>query len=328
MVHVADMVDSPASNPLPGLLFLTGPTASGKSGLAATLAERLHADIVNADAMQVYADLRVLSARPDDAALARAPHHLYGHVDAAERYSAGRWAREAGEVIRAILARGRRALVTGGTGLYIRALTHGLSDVPTPPDDVRARTAALLAEEGVDGLAREAARLDPELATTLAPTDRQRLTRIVEVGWATGRALSSFQGQGAAVFGRSDYARLALNPPREALRARIAKRAGAMLEDGAAHEAAALAARGLDPDLPAMKALGVADLAAVAAGDLDRATALERLIVATRRYAKRQRTWLRGQASDWPVIETQDVDAALGAFAADAAPQTPESSDG
>ncbi|MFD1701594.1 tRNA (adenosine(37)-N6)-dimethylallyltransferase MiaA [Methylopila henanensis] len=274
-------------------ILIAGPTASGKSGLALALAERLGGVVVNADALQVYADLRTLTARPPDADLARAPHALYGHVDGAAPYAVGRWLDE----VAGLLGGPRLPIVVGGTGLYFDALTRGLSAVPEIAPDVRERWRA--AGPDVD-LHAELARRDPLMAARLRPSDPQRLMRALEVIESTGRSLRDWQNDAAAPLLVSDAAlRIVLAPDRKALDARIATRLGGMIEDGAAEEAERLVARGLPRAAPVMKALGVQPLAAWRRGEIARDDAVERTRVDTRRYAKRQSTWFRNRMQDW-----------------------------
>ena len=294
--------------------LLAGPTASGKSGLALAIAEKTGAPIINADSMQVYADLSVLTARPTDEDVKRAHHGLYGHIDAAEAYSVGRWR---GELMQ--LAQGLPegpVLIVGGTGLYFRALTYGLVEMPELGPEGRARADAICAELGVAGLRAEAERLDPVGAARVLGDDVQRLTRLVAVASALGRPLSSFQAEPHSGLDPAEWRGLALLPEREASNTAIAKRAEQMIDHGGVDEALALTHRGLSPSLPAMKALGVTPFAAFGRGELTREEALERITIDTRQYAKRQRTWFRNQTADWPRMETANVKAALRVFAA------------
>ena len=279
---------SPAS-----LLIVAGPTASGKSALALALAEELRGTIINADSMQVYRDLAVLTTRPGAADLARAPHRLYGVIDAAETCSVGRWRLMALAEIAASHRAGRVPILAGGTGLYLRALLEGLAPVPPIPAAARAQARALQARLGGEAFRRALAPLDPEAAQRLAAGDTQRLIRAYEVAKATGRTLAAWRrGQGAPGF---SAAAVVLLPPRETLYAGCDARFLAMMEQGAAPEAEALLARGLDPALPAMKAVGVRELGALLTGRADREAAIAAAQQATRRYAKRQYTWLRHQ---------------------------------
>ncbi len=283
-------------------VLIAGPTASGKSALALEVARRIGGAVVNADALQVYRDLRVLTARPSAADEAAAPHLLYGHVDAAEPYAVGRWLAEATRLLEA--ADQAPLVFVGGTGLYFEALTNGLAMVPEIPETVRARWRAAPAA----ALHAELARRDPEMAARLRPSDPQRLTRALEVIDGTGRSLADWQRDAArGPLAQEAALRIVLAPERPALDARIAQRLEGMIEAGAAEEAERLAARGLDPALPAMKALGVAPLVAWRRGELDRAAALERVRLDTRRYAKRQTTWFRNRMADWLHVDPKEA---------------------
>ncbi len=289
-----------------GIVLIAGPTASGKSAAALALAQKLGGTIVNADAMQVYRDLRILTARPSAGDEAAAPHRLYGVLDGAERCSAGRWARLAADAIAEIRGEGRVAVVAGGTGLYFRALEEGLSPIPEAPPEIREKAAARWAELGPAAFRKEVIAQDPAMAR-LPEGDAQRLKRAWEVFAVTGKPISQFQAEvPVPLIGGAD-ARVVIEPAREALYARCDARAAAMLEEGAVEEARALLARGLDPALPVMKALGVAEIAALLAGETSREEALARLQQNTRRYAKRQLTWLRNQMADWPRAENADA---------------------
>jgi tRNA dimethylallyltransferase len=290
----------------PSVWLIAGPTASGKSALALRLAETLGGEVVNADSMQLYADLRLLSARPSAEDEARAPHHLYGVADAAETWSVGRWLDAARDALAGIAARGRTAIVVGGTGLYFRALTQGLAEIPPTPEPVRSQARADYARLGEDAFRARLAGLDPLAAARIAPGDRQRLLRAYEVAAATGRPLNAWQASTAPTLDAGGWRAVAIAPPRDALYARCDLRLETMLRHGALDEVKALVARGLDPELPAMKALGVRELAAHLAGQLSLAKALALAQQETRRYAKRQGTWFRNQTPDWPRLETLD----------------------
>jgi tRNA dimethylallyltransferase len=289
----------------PPVLLIAGPTASGKSALALRLAETLGGEIVNADALQLYADLRLLSARPTAAEEARVPHHLFGAVDAAEGWSVGRWLKAAEAALAEIAARGRPAIVVGGTGLYFKALTEGLADIPPVPAAVREVVAARYDAIGEARFREELAARDPQAAARISPGDRQRLARAYEVHEASGRSLSDWQGETRPTLTAGAWRAAVLEPERAVLYARCDARLGAMVEAGALDEVAALMARNLDPMLPAMKAVGLRELAAHLAGEtsLDEALVLARQ--ETRRYAKRQLTWLRNQTPDWPRLRTE-----------------------
>jgi tRNA dimethylallyltransferase len=283
----------------PPLLLIAGPTASGKSALALRLAETLGGEIVNADALQLYADLRILSARPSPEEEARAPHHLFGVADAADGWSTGRWVRTAVSVLDEIKARGRPAILVGGTGLYFKALTDGLADIPPVPAAVRQAAADRYDAIGETDFRAELAIHDPAAATRIEAGDRQRLLRAVEVWDATGKALSDWQADTRPVLAPGAWRAVVMEPPREALYARCDARMGAMVRQGALEEVAALMARGLDPMLPAMKAVGLRELASHLAGERTLAQAVALAQQETRRYAKRQLTWLRNQTPGW-----------------------------
>lgn len=279
-----------------------GPTASGKSALALALAEQLGGEIINADSMQVYHDLRVLTARPTPDEEARAPHHLYGHVDASERYSVGRWLADALPVISAIRSRGRIPILTGGTGLYFKALTQGLADIPAADAETRRRLREQARLEGVAALHATLARADPDTAARISPNDEPRILRALEVWETTGASISEFHAATTPALARSQWAGLALTPDRAALYSAIDTRFDAMLSAGAVDEVRALAARKLDPFLPAMKAHGAPALMAHLRGEITFAEAAEIGKRDTRRYAKRQFTWIANQMPDWPRI--------------------------
>jgi len=289
-------------------LLIAGPTASGKSAVALRLAERFGATIVNADAMQVYSDLRVLTARPSAAEARRAPHRLFGEVDAAENFSVGRWLARAGE----ILADSRAPLIfVGGTGLYFRALTEGLSDIPRVPEEVRAAVRAEAEGQTTPSLHAALAARDSATAAQLRPSDRQRVLRALEVVAATGRPLTEFHGARAApALPPGAWAGLFLAPEREALNARIETRFDEMLREGALDEVAALATRRLDPALPAMRAHGVPHLIAHLEGRLSLEEARALAVRDTRHYAKRQFTWARHQMPAFGWVAPEGAEAA------------------
>jgi tRNA dimethylallyltransferase len=288
--------------------LIAGPTASGKSALALRLAEQTGGELVNADALQLYADLRLLSARPSAAEEARAPHHLFGHADAADGWSTGRWLRAAGEALAQIAARGRDAIVVGGTGLYFRALTQGLSDAPEIAPEARAAADADFDALGEAAFRARLAQGDPAAAARIGPGDRQRLVRAWEVFAASGRPLTDWQRSSAPALPAGSWRAVALEPPREVLYARCDARLQMMVEQGVLDEVAALSARGLDPRLPAMKAVGLREFAAHLRGETDLATAMEDAQRETRRYAKRQMTWMRGQMAAWPRLTEANAD--------------------
>ena len=296
----------------PWITLVAGPTASGKSALALRLAEAGGGEIVNADSMQIYADLRVLTARPTAEEEARARHHLYGVADAAEGWSVGRWLRATLATLEAIRGRGREAIVVGGTGLYFKALTEGLADMPLVAEAARDAAGAAFDRLGEAAFRAELATGDPESAERIAPGDRQRLVRARAVLEATGRPLGAWKAGTSPPLQDGAWRAMVLEPPRAALYARIDARVLTMLDHGALEEAAALDARALPADKPAMKATGVREFASLARGELTRDEAVERVQRETRRYAKRQLTWFRNQTAGWPRLEGFGEAAHLG----------------
>jgi tRNA dimethylallyltransferase len=281
-----------------------GPTASGKSALALAFAEKVGGEIVNADSMQVYRDLRVLTARPTEEDEARASHHLYGVVDAAERYSVGRWLEDARAVIGAIRVRGAVPIVVGGTGLYFKALTEGLVVAPAAPAEIRKALLSRLEKEGLSRLHAQLSEYDAEGAARISPRDEPRILRALSVWEATGRPLRDFPVSEPI----SNWSGIVLAPDRRALYRRIDSRCEAMIEAGALDEVGALAVRSLDPTLPAMKAHGVPAFLAHLRGEIDLVRAVELAQRDTRRYAKRQFTWIAHQIPDWRRIQTESLD--------------------
>ena len=293
-------------------VLIAGPTASGKSALALDLVEKLAqagrpAAIVNADSMQVYSALRVLTARPDAGEMARAPHHLYGHVLPFEHYSVGRWLDDVRGVLAGLEAAGQLPVLVGGTGLYFRTLTQGLVALPDIPAAIREHWRAEMAAKGAAALHRQLVKCDPDAAATIRPGDRQRIVRALEVKQATARSILAWQegreGQGGEpeppLVDPAAALRLAVKPDRAALYARIERRFDTMVENGALDEVAALLALDLDPDLPVMKAIGVKAFAEFLGKRIPLEEAVLRAKTQTRQYAKRQMTWLRNQMDDW-----------------------------
>ncbi|MFA7264575.1 MAG: tRNA (adenosine(37)-N6)-dimethylallyltransferase MiaA [Caulobacter sp.] len=305
------------------ILLIVGPTASGKSALALRAARALDGEIVNADALQLYADLRVLSARPSEEEQDGVPHHLFGVADGADGWSVGRWLRAASPLIADIRARGRTPVVVGGTGLYFKALTEGLADVPPTPAAVRQGVTSLFDTLGEDRFRALLASADPDAARRIAPGDRLRLQRAMEVLEATGRPLSAWQADTAPALEPDAWRAVAIVPDRADLYARCDARFDAMLAAGALDEVRALLARGLAPLLPVMKAVGVRELAAHLAGETPLVQAAELARQETRRYAKRQLTWLRNQTPDWPRITETDPEVAWRQFLAPGSALTP-----
>jgi tRNA dimethylallyltransferase len=283
------------------VVLIAGPTASGKSALAVALAERLGGMVINTDSMQVYRELFIITARPGAADLARAPHRLYGHVDASENYSVGRFVEDAGVALREARAARRVAIFVGGSGLYFKALTRGLAAIPPIPQEIRLGIRARLEACGAAALHEELARRDAVSAARLAPADRIRIARALEVFEATGRTIIDWHRDGLPpLLGGARIAKVFLTPERAALYRRIDARFDAMLTAGALDEARALHARRLDPLLPAMKAHGVPWLIRHLGGETTLADAAEGGKLDTRHYAKRQFTWFRHQLGDWP----------------------------
>jgi tRNA dimethylallyltransferase len=287
-------------------VLIAGPTASGKSALALDLAQKHGGVVINADSMQVYRDLRVLTARPTPEDEALAPHRLYGSVDASVNFSAGSFVADAALALAEARAGGRRPIFVGGSGLYFKALTRGLSAVPPIPPDVRDSVRTRLERNGVEALHAELSRRDPVSAERLRPRDRARIARALEVVEATGRALTDWHREGLPpILPQGEFVALFLAPEREQLYARIDARFDAMLEAGALDEVAALAARNLDPLLPAMKAHGVPALIRHLKGETTLDEAAETGRADTRHYAKRQFTWFRHQLPEFEWVQPE-----------------------
>jgi tRNA dimethylallyltransferase len=285
-----------SSPQLPPAILVAGPTASGKSALALKLAERLGGVVINADSMQVYRELRIVTARPDDADLARAPHALYGVRPAAEAGAAAWWREAALAAMQAARAAGRVPILCGGTGMYFAALTEGLAAIPPVPAPAREEARRLLAVEGPAALHARLAALDPATAARLPPSDSQRIARAYEVVTGTGQGLSAWLAAGGTGPAPWRFAAIRLDPPRDVLRAAIAARWQAMLAAGAIEEARVLGAQGLDAALPAMRAHGVPELLAHLAGRMTLEAASARAVLVTGQYTKRQATWFRHHA--------------------------------
>jgi tRNA dimethylallyltransferase len=284
------------------ILIVAGPTASGKSALALAVAERFGGTIINADSMQVYRDLALLTAQPDAAAQARAAHRLYGEIDPAEGFSAGAWRQRARAEIAASRANARLPILVGGTGLYLRALLDGLAPTPPIPPEVRRAARSLQATLGAAAFHDALRRLDPEAAARLNQADTQRVTRAYEVAMATGRTLGDWQRDYPAVHDFSARA-IVLLPQRKKLYAACDTRFLDMVARGAVGEVEALLNRRLSPELPAMRALGVRELAAWLRGDIDRERAIAAAQQATRNYVKRQLTWFQRQLPETRILQ-------------------------
>ena len=295
-------------------VLIAGPTASGKSALAMALAERFGGTVINADSMQVYRDLRVITARPTVEEEQRVPHVLFGHVDAAENYSAGRYVGDAARVL-AELPPDRVPILAGGTGLYFKALMTGLAAIPPIDPAIRDGLRAQLDAEGVEALHAELARRDPEAAGRIMVRDRSRILRALEVLQATGRPISDWHRDGLPPVIDPDRAiKIFLHPDRSDLKQRIATRFAGMFEQGALDEVRALDARRLPETLPSMKAHGVPWLRRFLRGDISRDEAIEGSIMDTRRYAKRQVTWFRNQMPGWRFVKPEEGMAAVEAL--------------
>ena len=294
------------------VVLIAGPTASGKSALAMRTAERRGGVVINADSMAVYRDLAILTGRPDAADLARVPHRLYGHRDAADPYSVGVWLGEVAAEIRRARALGAVPVVVGGTGLFFKALTQGLSDIPAVPGEVRDRVRAEASGIAPEALHARLAALDPLTAAGLRPTDPQRIVRALEVFAATGRPLAALQASRSAPFlGEGTWVGVVLTPARDGLRGAIDARFDRMMAEGALDEVERLVRRGLDPALPAMRALGVPPLAAHLHGSLPLADAVARGKAETRAYAKRQGTFARHQLAGFTPASPEGADATV-----------------
>ena len=281
-------------------ILIAGPTASGKSVVALALAERLGGTVINADSMQLYRELRVLTARPSEADEALAPHRLYGVVSASEAFSVGRWLEAAQAAIAEARDAGSVPILVGGTGLYFKALIEGLAPIPDIPPEVRAYWREQAARLTPEALHRELAARDPGVAAKLRSSDPQRIVRALEVIDATGVSLSEWQGAPAApVLLADDVLRFVIAPEREPLYAAIDARFDRMIENGAIEEVEALLALGLDDSLPAMRAHGVRELRAYLAGANSLEDAQTKSKTKSRRYAKRQMTWARRYMADW-----------------------------
>lgn len=298
----------------PQAIVIAGPTASGKSRLATELARRIGGVVVNADSMQVYRELRILTARPTPDEEASVPHRLYGHVAAADPYSVGRYVADVQAVLAEARTLGRLPVIVGGTGLYLKALFDGLSPIPPVDPEVRAHWRQAAEHAAPGALHRALAERDPEMAGRLAPGDTQRIVRALEVVMSTGRSLSAWQAErGAPLLDAGRCARLVLALPRAELYARVEARFAAMVEGGALNEVAQLAALGLPGTLPAMRAVGVPPLLKHLAGELLLAEAVELGNQDTRNYVKRQETWLRRYMIAWNAIHEQYLERQIAA---------------
>lgn len=289
-------------------VLIAGPTASGKSDVALGLAERLKGTIINADAMQVYEGLRILTARPSPEDEARVPHRLYGTVPASTAFSVGDWTAAATQAAIEVTGAGRLPIFVGGTGMYLSVLSEGISPMPEIPADIREEVRGIPDRQSLAELYEMVRKVDEASAERIGPTDPQRLMRALEVFRATDEPLTSWQQKPRQKPFEGMFARIVLAPERQWVYDRIERRFDAMVMSGAMQEVEALAKRGLDPDLPLMKALGVEDLIRVQCGKISLEEAVTEIKTKTRRFAKRQMTWFRNQMITWNRIETQEME--------------------
>lgn len=281
---------------LKNALLIAGPTASGKSGYALDLAQQTGGVVINADSMQVYSVLSVITARPQAEELAAAPHRLYGHVHPSAPYSTGAWLRDVADLVRSGDLTGKPAIFVGGTGLYFRALTEGLAPMPEIPDPIRNAWRKRLEMEGAETLHRLLAERDPQSASRIEPGDGQRIVRALEVLESSGETIGAWQARkGQPLVDMASAQLTVLEPDRKVLHDRIAFRFDQMIRGGALQEVRALLSLGLSPSMPSMKAIGVRELGSYLAGEQQLSVAVEQAIAATRQYAKRQSTWFRHQ---------------------------------
>ena len=295
---------------VPEAILIAGPTASGKSSAALALAQRLGGAVINADSMQVYRELEMLTARPSKADLAMAPHRLYGMVPASDAYSVGRWLTDMAAATAEARDDGLLPILAGGTGLYFKAALDGLSPIPDITPETRELWRARSEALGADALHRELAARDPVMATRLSATDPQRVARALEVIDATGISLAEWQARaGTPLFAKEAVRKLVVAPEREAIYAAIDARFDRMIENGAIEEVRALVSQQLDPALPAMRAHGVTELAAYLGGAMTLEEAVIKAKTESRRYAKRQMTWAKRFMADWDWVP--DAEAAV-----------------
>ena len=292
------MVTEPGLRPI----IIAGPTASGKSALAMSLAEERASCIVNADALQVYDCWQVLTARPTREDCRRLPHALYGHVGGSRRYSVGHWLRDVETILADLRARSIRPIIVGGTGLYLTALTEGLADIPPVPPEIRAASEAVLQRHGATRLAEELARDDPATFARIDARNPARVQRAWEVLAATGRGLADWQRAPAEPV-LKDWSGFVVDIDKAILNNNIQSRFKTMIEDGAVEECRQYRSAFSGERLPSARALGATQIFDYLDGRCDLAQATEAAVIATRRYAKRQRTWFRNRMADWPRVD-------------------------
>lgn len=288
------------------IYLIAGPTASGKSAYAIKLAKDKHGEIINADAMQVYKELQVLSARPAEREMQNIPHHLYGHVSVRERFSTGRWLKQAEDKIIDVLARDKTPILVGGTGLYFKALTDGLAQIPKISDEAKKAAQNILDKQGIDALRLRAFELDTTATNKVLGDDPQRLLRIVSVALGSQKPLSEWQKNTRPALPKDIWKGLVILPKRDVLYQRINTRFGDMLKTGGLLEAKRIHKMDLPDDLPAMRAIGLKELLSHIRGEIDLDTAIEIAQRQTRRFAKRQYTWIRGNMKNWRWLEPDD----------------------
>ncbi|MCZ4272615.1 tRNA (adenosine(37)-N6)-dimethylallyltransferase MiaA [Maritalea porphyrae] len=286
-------------------LLIAGPTASGKTAMAIERSAEEKSLIINTDSMQVYDVLNVISARPNAQEMAQAAHRMYGYVPPVTRFSTGAWLRDVQALIQGEGANYEKLIFVGGTGLYFDALINGFAQIPDVPQEVIQQVEEMIQPLDADQRAKLLAQKDPAMAKRLQAPDPQRVARAISVMEATNKSLAHWQDEPnePSILEGFELEKIVLNPERDILRNRIAKRFGLMMQAGAIEEVEAITALGLDPTLPAMRAIGVPEISAYLRGDMTLDEAREKSIIATQQYAKRQRTWFRNRMTDWQWVD-------------------------
>ena len=287
------------------IICIAGPTASGKSAWAIQIAKSFSGEIINTDALQVYSELNIISARPSKSEMLSAPHHLFGHVDSNFRYSVGNWISEVENLIIDILARGKSPILTGGTGLYFRSLIEGIAKIPIIPSDIILETNKFQEQNGVEGLRNLAGKLDPKAASRVLGKDPHRLMRIINVYKATNKPISFWQENTKPVVPRIFCHCAVLLPERQKLYDAINNRFDLMMKKGLLNEAERIFTKNIDPSLPIMKAIGLREFFPYFSGDISLDEAVHLAKRNSRRFAKRQFTWFRGQLKNWNEVKTE-----------------------